>query len=223
MTRRTMWWWVGGLLTAAVILVAVLAAINAGSDGTAGSSSATRLVLEGIPQAGTVLGRADAPVEVVEFADLQCPSCQRAASENLPPLVDKWVKPGTVRLRLAPLAFIGPDSVRGARAALAAGRQNVLWQFVDAVYTRQGAENSGWLSETLVRELAGQVGADSARLDVDRASNAIKGELDAAAASAQQAAVQSTPSFLVSGPNGQRLIVGVPSQSDLDTAIEAAR
>jgi len=217
-------WWVGGVIAAAVILVAVLAAISSRSgDAKPTASTGKATSLAGIPQAGPVLGRPDAPVEIIEFADLQCPSCQQAARETLPSLIDTWVRPGTVRLRFSPMAFIGPESVRGARAAIAAGNQNVLWQFVERVYQLQGTENSGWLSDSLVRDVARQAGADTARLDADRESATTATELASASVAAQQAGVQSTPSFLISGARGQRLLVGVQSQTDLNAAIEAAR
>jgi protein-disulfide isomerase len=121
------------------------------------------------------------------------------------------------------MSFIGPDSVRGARAAIAAGNQNVLWQFVERVYQLQGTENTGWLSDSLIRDVARQAGADTTRLDADREAATTATELAAASAAAQQAGVQSTPSFLVRGARGQQMVVGVPSQADIDAAIEAAR
>jgi protein-disulfide isomerase len=217
-------WWVGGVIAAAVILVAVLAAISSRSGDAKPSGSSGKVIsLAGIPQAGPVLGRADAPVEITEFADLQCPACRQAASGILPNLIDKWVRPGTARLRFSPMSFVGPDSVRGARAAIAAGNQNVLWQFVERVYQLQGTENTGWLSDSLIRDVARQAGADTTRLDADREAATAATELAAASAVAQQAGVQSTPSFLVRGARGQQMVVGVPSQADIDAAIEAAR
>ena len=217
-------WWVGGVIAAAAILVAVLAVVSSRSgDAKPTASTGDAISLAGIPQAGPVLGRADAPVEIVEFADLQCPACRQAASETLPTLIDKWVRPGTARLRFSPMSFIGPDSVKGARAAIAAGNQNVLWQFVERLYQLQGTENGGWLSDSLIRDVARQSGADTARLDVDRESATAKTALDASNAGAQQAGVQSTPSFLIRGARGQRLLVGVSSQADFAAAITALR
>lgn len=224
MTRASMRWWVGGVIAAAAILVAVLAVVSSRSgDAKPTASTGDLISLAGIPQAGPVLGRADAPVEITEFADLQCPSCRQASRETLPALIDKWVRPGTVRLRFSPMAFIGPDSVRGARAAIAAGNQNVLWQFVERMYQLQGTENGGWLSDSLIRDVARQEGADTARLDTDRASAATATELARAGVVAQQTGVQSTPSFLIKSARGQRLLVGVQPQTDLDAAIQAAR
>src|SRR4029450_1834671 len=59
---------------------------------------------------------------------------------------------------------IGDASVKGNRYLLAAGEQEKLWNLAEALYRNQGAENSGWLTEDVVRKLAAQ----TPRLDVDR-------------------------------------------------------
>ena len=35
----------------------------------------------------------------------------------------------------------------------AAGQQNKLWQMAEALYERQGDENSGWITDAVVRTL----------------------------------------------------------------------
>src|SRR3989441_5343555 len=44
-----------------------------------------------------VLGRADAPVTLVEFSDYQCPFCQRFFATTLPALKKDYVDTGKVR------------------------------------------------------------------------------------------------------------------------------
>src|SRR2546423_12689290 len=43
-------------------------------------------LLRGIPQHGTIVGEARAPVTLVEYADLQCPYCGEWARTTLPVL-----------------------------------------------------------------------------------------------------------------------------------------
>src|SRR5512141_2096373 len=106
----------------------------------AGAGEITAL-LDGIPQQGTVLGKPDAPVTLVEYADFQCPYCAQWALGTLPALVRDYVRAGKLRIEFRGLAFLGPDSETALRAALAAGREDGLWNVVELLYANQGAEN----------------------------------------------------------------------------------
>jgi protein-disulfide isomerase len=166
-------------------------------------STETSRLLEGVPQNGTVLGRPDAPVTLVEYGDLQCPYCSAWTHEALPVLVDEYVRPGKLRIEFRGMAFLGPESETGLRAALAAGEQDKLWHVVDLLYRNQGHENSGWLTDETLR----LVGSSVEGLDVDRMLDrrgGMSAELEESQASAAAAGIDSTPSFQV-GPTGGRL------------------
>ena len=153
-------------------------------------------LLDGIPQDGTALGSADAPVTLVEYADLQCPYCAQWALGAFPALVEDYVRAGKLRIEFRGLAFIGPDSETALRTALAAGRQDRLWHVVELLYSNQGAENSGWVTEDLVAKLTGVVSAlDPEQVSADRHSAAVDAGIARAQAQAQAADVRGTPSF----------------------------
>ena len=159
----------------------------------------TAALYAGIPQDGIALGRPDAPVTLEEFADLQCAYCRDYARDVLPTVVRDYVRTGKVRLVFRNLAFLGPDSERGARMAEAAARQDRLFQFVDRFYAEQGTENSGYVTGAFLEKVAGQVPG----LDVDRALADAPGEsLDAAEDRALAFHVESTPSFLIGRTGG---------------------
>lgn len=177
------------------------------------SSETTRL-LDGIPQKGTVLGRPDAPVTLVEYGDLQCPYCAAWTHEAFPPLVRDYVRKGKLRIEFRGLTFIGPDSDSGLRAALAAGEQGKLWHVVDLLYHNQGHENSGWLSDDTLR----QVGTSVEGLDVERMfarRDAMTKHVDAAQAAANASGIDGTPAFEV-GPTGGPLTRVQISSLDAD-------
>ena len=139
---------------------------------------------------------------LIEYADLQCPYCAQWARGALPLLVRDYVRTGKLRIEFRGLAFIGPDSDTALRAALAAGRQNRLWNMVELLYADQGPENSGWASEQLVDRIATACpGLDVKRFDADRRLEALDTELAKSQGQAEAAGVRGTPTFEL-GPTG---------------------
>ena len=55
-------------------------------------------IFGGVPQEGVRLGSSDAPVTIQLFNDVQCASCREAFLETMPGLVEKYVRPGDVKL-----------------------------------------------------------------------------------------------------------------------------
>lgn len=169
------------------------------------AAAETEELLCSIPQEGIALGSPDAPVTLVEYADLQCPYCAIWARDAFPAIVDEYVRLGHVRLVFRGLAFIGPESDTALRTALAAGAQGRLWQVVHLLYGNQGDENAGWVTDDLLREVGRSVrGLDAARMLAERGSDAVEHELGAAQRAADAAGIQGTPSF-EAGPTGGAL------------------
>lgn len=207
------------VLVAALMLAAVLIAVitsGSGDDGDDGAvavqsggalpgAADTRALLADIPQDGIALGAEDAPVTLVEFADLQCPFCAQFARDVLPVVIDEYVRPGRVRIMFRGLAFIGEDSDKALRAALAAGQQDRLWHVSDLMYRNQGGENSGWVTDEFLRALGPSLpGLDVDAMLAETDSSAVEQEIAAANEAAQTAEIRGTPAFLV-GPAGGEL------------------
>jgi protein-disulfide isomerase len=189
---------------AAALALALVLASELASRGDPAPAAASPALLAGIPQRGNELGRADAPVTLVEYADLQCPFCAEFASSALPELVRDYVRSGRVKLVFRGLAFIGPDSETALRAAVAAGRQNRLWDVVHLLYAEQGAENSGWVDGPL-GDLSSRVPQlDVQQLETDTTSPAVAKQIGAFGAAAAADGIQGTPSFLA-GRTGAQL------------------
>ena len=182
---------------AAVALVAV--ALFFRSDSGAPAATETPVVdLSGIPQDGRVLGSPAATVTLVEYTDAQCPACRFYTEEFFPTLVDEYVRPGKVNTEFRGFPFKGDDSVKAYRFLLAAGEQNKLWDLQEALYRNQGDENSGWVTDDLLRRVAAEIsGLDVDRLFADAESDAVTQEADGATAAASAAGIGGTPTFLV--------------------------
>ena len=177
-------------------------------------------VFAGVPQDGTRLGREDAPVTIRLYEDFQCPACGQFARETLPEVVERHVEPGDAKLVSETMAFLGPDSLPAARAAFAAGEQDRYWQYAALLFENQGAENSGYVTDEFLTDLA----QETEGLDVNEWDEARRGgfeqELRAVQQRAAEAGVSGTPTLVVSGPDGERTLRGAVPLEDVDEAVE---
>jgi protein-disulfide isomerase len=164
------------------------------------SPAAIKALFAGIPQHGDTLGRPSAPVTMAVFEDPQCPYCDQWNLATMPTVIDQFVRTGKVKLVYRGLLVVGPNSVVGLRAIVAAGRQNKLWDLNEALYANQGKENSGWITSQLVLSLAADVGIDSKKLVTDANSKAVTATLEAAAKEAKSYNIGGTPSFEILHP-----------------------
>ena len=214
-------------VAAGAALVAAMALTTGGSSKTAVpvGSHHVAAMLRGIPQKGTVLGSRTAPVTLVEFADPQCPYCADWARVALPVLVHDYVRTGKVQIVFSGMHFVGPESETALRAALAAAGQGRFWNVLDLLYENQGTENTGWVTDSLLRSIGGAVpGLDATTMLDARNSADVDRRLAAADALAQQAGVNSTPTFAVGRTGSTLRIVQVSSlgATGLEPAIDAA-
>jgi protein-disulfide isomerase len=200
----------GGLVAAALIAGSILLTGDDGNDAVsttnatpadttpADTTDAAISQIAGIPQNGTVLGNPQATVRLLQFEDLQCPICQKYTADAFPAIVEEYVKPGRVKIDFRGLAFLGPDSDKALRIAIAAGLQNKLWDVVGLFYEQQGEENSGWVTDAKIDQILAQVpGLDAAKVKVDAQGAAVNKEIAAVQAEATALSVQGTPWFYI--------------------------
>ena len=189
----------GGAIAVAVALVLVAVVFRGGSDNAETAPVETPTVdFTGIPQDGAVLGNAKAKVTLIEYADLQCPACRQYALSIFPSVVESHIRPGEVKTEFRGFPFLGDDSLKAQRFVTAAGLQDRLWSLQEALYRNQGAENSGWVTDELIRELAGEIpGLDVDKLFVDADSDEVAATVQKGIDQAQAADVPGTPTFFI--------------------------
>ncbi len=146
-------------------------------------------------KAGTLsYGTAQAPIRIVEFLDLECPYC-RKANTTVNDLIANY--PGRVFLTTFhfPLSFHS-QAVRAAEALEAAGEQGKYWSYRHRLFALQ--ENKP-LNESLLNEVAEQVGLDVGRFKAALASAKFKNKVDHHLALGQKLGVSGTPTYFVNG------------------------
>jgi len=180
-------------------------------------------LLDGIPQRGNRLGSSAAPVQLVEYADPQCPYCALYARDVLPTLIREYVRPGRVQLVFRGLWFLGPDSGVALRTAAAAASEHRLWNVLELLYRNQGPENS-WVTDELLRSIATGAGADAARVIAARDGAAVTGMVDRWGRLAEADGVDAVPAFFLGRRGGpvERLELTALAAPDFRRALDNA-
>ena len=180
--------------------------VDPGSIEATNTERAVNALVGGTPQSGKALGQPTAPVTLQYFSDLECSICKDFALGALPSLIQTWVRSGKLRIEYRSLetATRGPEVFKSQQvAALAAGRQNKLWHFVETFYHEQGEEGSGYVTEGYLQGIARQVsGLNLAQWTSDRNETALANQLAADAQAANTDGFNGTPSFLIGRTGG---------------------
>ena len=143
------------------------------------------------------------------FGDLQCPFCKQFMRGALPSLIQRYVRGGKLKIEYRSLETATRDRETFKTqqvAALAAGKQNHLWEYIELFYREEGKENSGYVTERYLQGLAHQVaGLNLIAWTAARNGTDLANTLTSDAQAASNAGLTATPSFLI-GKTGGRLL-----------------
>jgi len=218
-----------GVVFLALCAVAVLIVVSQAGGGSGGDTDLedvglVRDQLKRIQQRGTVLGDPHADVKVIEYADLQWPICHDLSVDVAPDLISQVVRTGVASYDLRQWPVIGDppleQSTDAAKAALAASQQGRYWNYVELFYRNQGTEESGYVTRAFMTAIARGAGVkDIAQWNRDRQLDRWDAELARTASEADSLDLGGTPSVVVEGPGGQRVLTA-PEFDDIENAIQ---
>jgi protein-disulfide isomerase len=222
----------GGATVAAVAVVVVVIVVAGSGSGSAPTTTAVTApsapeavsTFVGVPQHGDTLGQAAAPVTLTVFEDPQCPFCRQWNIDTLPTVVENYVRTGRIKIVYRGVIVIGANSLVGLAAEYAAAEQNKLWQMAEALYERQGNENSGWITTAVVRDAAREIGLSPAKIVAALKSSSVTSAIRASISEAQSLGITGTPTFAIQKQLGslQQLQVGGLEPADFTAALDQA-
>lgn len=171
---------------------------------------------------GPSLGKAGAPIVLVEFTDFQCGFCKKFHDETFPALKKTFVDTGKVRIltRNLPLNF-HQQAEPAARAGFCANQQNKFWPMRETLFKISNA-----LSPEAIENAAKE-----ASLDLDVFRKCIEKPETKAAITvdenvAQAAAIGGTPTFVLGKIDNGKVtgvkIVGAQPQAAFEAEINKA-
>jgi protein-disulfide isomerase len=154
---------------------------------------------------GYLKGSKDAPVEITEFADFQCPFCQTFATLQMPTIEDRLINTGRLRWRYRDFPLQQHQFSRlAAHSAACADEQGKYWQQHQAIYDNQSQWAEARDAGPLFRNYAKASGLDLGRYDACMKAGKYAGRIQASYNEGVQLGVSSTPTLLV----GNRLYRG---------------
>lgn len=220
-----------GVAVVAVVVAIVISSGGGSKGGVRTGTEASAVVsdvastLAGAEQSGARIGQASAPVTMDYYGDLQCPVCQEFTEGALGQIISTYVVPGKLKInyRAFETATQDPDVFATQQiAALAAGRQNRLWQFIELFYRQQGAEGSGYVTAGFINGIAQQVpDLNIAKWNAARKDPALANQVKADETAAGIAGATGTPTLVVKGPKGTKSETGNVPFSDVQSMISA--
>ncbi len=197
------------------LLLAVVAIVGVGALAVVASRPKEQAVqqidpnLPPVKSEGYVLGSPTAPVEVIEFADFECPVCSDFAAVTEPDIRAKLINTGEMRLRFIDFPLpMHRNTWNASRAAACADEQGKFWAMHDALFQTQDKWNGEATTDPdkYFKGLAGQLGLDTKKFDDCVDSKRMQAKIQAHERLAEERHVSATPSFVIAG----KLITGAP-------------
>jgi protein-disulfide isomerase len=154
-------------------------------------------------------GPANAPVEMIEFSEFQCPFCLRV-NPTLQQVMStygdrvRWVH------RHYPLPN-HPNAQPAAEASACAAEQGKFWPYYDRLFANQSR-----LSVADLKEHAVAIGVDAARFNACLDTHKLKKVVDEDIRAGAEAGVSGTPAFFING----RMLSGAQPFSEFKRIID---
>ncbi len=178
-----------------------------------------------VAAAGILKGNPDAPVQVLEFADFECPACGNFAMVTGPDVMKRLVETGQVAFRFYDLPLeIHRNAIPAHNAAHCANEQGKFWEMADLIFAGQFEWNTQ-ASRNPKRVFQGF--AERIGLDVNKWSECVDSgrmlpQIYANREEAGRYRVRSTPTFVIGGTVVEGSIPYDEFKKYVDAALAAA-
>ncbi len=212
--------------TVAIVIAAIVWGISQGSNRSSGASLSRQAktqvssielqedieinsLLKGIPQHGDTLGQPTAPVTLQFFGDLECFTTKIFAVSFLPSIIHDLVRTNILKIEYRSLETDTHNTrtfVHQQMAALAAGTQDKLWDFILTFYHEQGPEYTGYVTESYLEGIANQIPRlNLAQWNSDREDRQLFNQIIGDRRAAIALRDRSTPAFLIGRTGGKMM------------------
>jgi protein-disulfide isomerase len=171
---------------------------------------------------GYVLGRADAPVHIMEFADFECPACANYTVVTEPDVRKRIIDSGLAQVTYYDYPLPQHKNTWVAsEAAACANDQGKFWEMHDRLFEGQADWNGEATSdpEKIIKGYAKDLGLDMNRWQQCVDQSAHQRDIQANRAEGDRHHVNETPTFVI----GNKMIPGAVTYDELRAYVDSAR
>jgi protein-disulfide isomerase len=216
-TRPKAFFWVLGLI--ALVGVAALGYVATKPK----ASSDARDVADttnAAPSQGYLIGKVDAPVKIMEFADFECPSCAGFATVTEPDVRSRIIDTGLANLTYYDFPLTQHKNTLAASNAAACGdEQGKFWAMHDRLFQTQDEWNGEATDapKAFFKRYAGEAGLDVAKWETCFDARKFQPRINANLAEGLRRGVNSTPTFVIAN----KLYPGMRSYDELKKLVDS--
>lgn len=181
------------------------------------------------------MGDTNAPIQIVEFSDFQCPFCERFATDTEPLLTEYFVKTGKVLFTYRSAGNWVSNNIGGGRtesqdaglAAYCAADQGKFWEMHDSIFANnRDVEDQGSFADKRLTAMAESIGLDMTAYQDCYDSGKYEDDIQQGFDDAVAAGISGTPFFVmtykVNGEVKTETIEGAQPINEFQQKIEAA-
>jgi protein-disulfide isomerase len=151
-----------------------------------------------------ILGKADAPVTIFEYASLTCPHCAAFEKDLLPQIKTEWIDTGKAKLVFRDFPLDG-SALKAAMVARCAPPER-FYGFIDMLFTQQASWGISPDPVPSLGRLAKLGGMGEEQFQACLKDDALQNKILAGRLAAEKEfGVESTPTFFING----KKVVGV--------------
>ena len=213
------------LAGAAVVLAAAMFALLKSGGGASAAAAGPPPTVSDDGFRGYSLGSGDAPVEITEYLDFECPVCASFAVIQMPTIKEQLINTGKVRWRYRDFPLPNHRYSRfSAHAAQCAGGQGRFFEMHDQLFYNHNWAQTGKDPSRLFRNLAQAAGLNLDDYDKCMQDGRYAQRIEFSRQEGDQLVVDGTPTFFVNGKklNFRRLPTSDDFKAIVDSAIAAA-
>ena len=168
----------------------------------------------------------NAPVKIVEYADILCPYCAKANDEIIPQIQSNYIDKNQAHYEVRIVAMIAPDSQRAGEGAYCAAEQNKFWDYLDTAYKdtwdnyysqSKSPKDVPFFSQTNIFSFASRVGLDTLSWQQCMDSGKYKETIAQNKEKMSEIKAYGTPHFIINSKNYN----GAPPFSSFKAVIDA--